>query len=72
MDANVGRHDLGKGVYYALRDYAGFARRMAIIIIDFGVIMLAGILIVIAWTVLWSDEPGFASVTSGWPLPTST
>jgi uncharacterized RDD family membrane protein YckC len=42
-------HDLGSGVYYARRDYAGFWRRMASIVIDLLAIGIAGFLIMFVW-----------------------
>jgi uncharacterized RDD family membrane protein YckC len=57
MDANLARHNLGTGVYYARHDYAGLARRMVIIVIDFGVIVLAGITILVSWAVFLPHGP---------------
>jgi len=42
-------HDLGDGVYFARRDYAGFLRRLFIIMVDLLVILVAGFVILMAW-----------------------
>jgi uncharacterized RDD family membrane protein YckC len=42
-------HDLGNGVYYARNDYAGFLRRLLIILIDILVILMVGIVTQATW-----------------------
>jgi uncharacterized RDD family membrane protein YckC len=42
-------HDLGDGVYFARRDYAGFLRRLVIIAVDLLVILVVGVVIQMAW-----------------------
>jgi uncharacterized RDD family membrane protein YckC len=54
----MGSHDLGQGIFYAREDYAGFARRVAIILIDGLVLLFAGATIVMIWAVLLSGEEG--------------
>ena len=49
-------HDLGDGVYYARRDYAGFVRRMVIIMVDLLVILVVGFVIQMTWDVVRPEE----------------
>jgi uncharacterized RDD family membrane protein YckC len=49
-------HDLGDGVYFARRDYAGFPRRLFIIIVDGLVILVVGFVIQLIWTLVRSDD----------------
>jgi len=54
-------HDLGEGVYFARRDYAGFLRRLLIIVVDLLVIFVVGFFIQLFWSLA---EPGVES-----PIP---
>lgn len=49
-------HDLGDGVYFARRDYAGFLRRMFIVLIDLLVILVVGFLIQLTWNLARPEE----------------
>src|SRR3954454_23171995 len=42
-------HDLGKGIYFARQNYAGFMRRMVIIGVDLLVILLVGMIMLVIW-----------------------
>lgn len=60
-------HSLGEGVYYDLEAYAGFTRRIAVMIIDTAVLVLVAVLLgsifgpVLA-ALLWNNETGNFSV----------
>jgi uncharacterized RDD family membrane protein YckC len=55
-------HDLGNGVYFARRDYAGFLRRLIIIMVDLLVILVVGVVILMAWDLA---RPGVESPIPG-------
>src|SRR5690349_18235971 len=62
MDANEGKSDLGRGVYFARRDCAGLPRRLLIIVIDLLVIFPVGVLIQGVWD---ATNPEVASPIPG-------
>jgi uncharacterized RDD family membrane protein YckC len=49
MNAQHGERDLGRGVYFARQDCAGFLRRLMIIVIDLLVILVVGVVILVTW-----------------------
>src|SRR5262249_30006655 len=55
-------HDLGNGVYFARLDYAGFLRRLIIIMVDLLVILVVGVVILMAWDLA---RPGVESPIPG-------
>ncbi len=51
-------HNLGDGVYFARRDYAGFLRRLVIIMVDLLVIFMVGFVIQMTWQLARPEVEG--------------